>query len=472
MTDPAASSSPIGTRTAGGARSPSRIRRGVSGPRPNPSCCRGRATGSSMLPRPGCCRDTNSFRSSGDTTIWLQPSPMPGHMIVTDTNRDQARHWRGSQDTRGHTEPGGPDADVLTPTAADQRLAVFDDDADSRRSPSRTDRCRLLRRATASRSPIGPKTAPSGRSTATPLLRGGSAIMATHGRTHPPHDHRARLDDESLRLAAGTGSERRSIDQAVRITVDDEPPIDVTLDESSSRAARRSNPAGEQHQHDRHRDHGVAPGDPPRRSARRRRVRRDRPRTRADNRVDPAAHRRDRRTRASTDPPLCAGLHPLACRSHRPVAFGPRATPAPTIRAALAAHHGRQRNDAPGPACRRCRPRSTPRVGLGCGGPHRVGPRHRWRSTARAAAVDGDPTTAWMTPFDGAVGATLRFDELGSLGDSLVIDQPTEPPRRSPCSGSNATAPNRRPSKRARRPMPRGAASSTSRRAWPTRTAR
>ncbi len=46
-------------------------------------------------------------------------------LMVTDSNRDRAHHWRGSQDVVGHTEPGGPGDDVLVPTAADQRLAVF-----------------------------------------------------------------------------------------------------------------------------------------------------------------------------------------------------------------------------------------------------------------------------------------------------------------------------------------------------------
>ncbi len=46
-------------------------------------------------------------------------------VIVTDANRDRAHHWRGSQDVHGHTEPGGPDDDVLVPTAADQRLDLF-----------------------------------------------------------------------------------------------------------------------------------------------------------------------------------------------------------------------------------------------------------------------------------------------------------------------------------------------------------
>ena len=49
-------------------------------------------------------------------------------VIITDSNRDRAHHWRGSQDVHGHTEPGGPGIDVLTPTAADQRLGVFSAD--------------------------------------------------------------------------------------------------------------------------------------------------------------------------------------------------------------------------------------------------------------------------------------------------------------------------------------------------------
>ncbi len=49
-------------------------------------------------------------------------------VVVTDSNRDRAHHWRGSQDVHGHTEPGGPDDDVLEPTVADQRLDLFGDD--------------------------------------------------------------------------------------------------------------------------------------------------------------------------------------------------------------------------------------------------------------------------------------------------------------------------------------------------------
>jgi arabinofuranan 3-O-arabinosyltransferase len=46
-------------------------------------------------------------------------------VVVTDSNRDRATHWRGSQDVSGLTETGGPESDVTRFTSADQRLAVF-----------------------------------------------------------------------------------------------------------------------------------------------------------------------------------------------------------------------------------------------------------------------------------------------------------------------------------------------------------
>ncbi len=63
--------------------------------------------------------------SDADRTSQLQAGTP---LVVTDSNRDRAHHWRGSQDVHGHTEPGGPDDDVLVATNADQRLAVFERD--------------------------------------------------------------------------------------------------------------------------------------------------------------------------------------------------------------------------------------------------------------------------------------------------------------------------------------------------------
>ena len=48
-------------------------------------------------------------------------------VIVTDSNRDRAHQWRGTQDVVGFTETGGPGTDVLQRDTADQRLPVFAD---------------------------------------------------------------------------------------------------------------------------------------------------------------------------------------------------------------------------------------------------------------------------------------------------------------------------------------------------------
>ena len=45
--------------------------------------------------------------------------------LLTDSNRDRAHQWRGSQDVWGFTETGGPDSDVLRFDPQDARLPVF-----------------------------------------------------------------------------------------------------------------------------------------------------------------------------------------------------------------------------------------------------------------------------------------------------------------------------------------------------------
>jgi arabinofuranan 3-O-arabinosyltransferase len=47
-------------------------------------------------------------------------------VILTDSNRDRAHQWRGTQDVVGFTETGGAESDVLRPDTADQRLPVFE----------------------------------------------------------------------------------------------------------------------------------------------------------------------------------------------------------------------------------------------------------------------------------------------------------------------------------------------------------
>jgi len=62
--------------------------------------------------------------------------PVP-QLVITDSHRDQARHWRSSQDTLGFTESDSPESDLLRFDDGDERLPIFDgaterelDDAD------------------------------------------------------------------------------------------------------------------------------------------------------------------------------------------------------------------------------------------------------------------------------------------------------------------------------------------------------
>ena len=60
-----------------------------------------------------------------------QPEATPALVVLTDTNRDRAHHWRSSQDVTGYTETGGPEPDALQIDEGDQRLPVFGPVADA-----------------------------------------------------------------------------------------------------------------------------------------------------------------------------------------------------------------------------------------------------------------------------------------------------------------------------------------------------
>ncbi|MEY4605993.1 MAG: hypothetical protein RLY45_753 [Actinomycetota bacterium] len=51
-------------------------------------------------------------------------------LIVTDSNRDRAHHWRSSQDVTGFTERGGPAGDLIGDNGADRLLPVFGESPD------------------------------------------------------------------------------------------------------------------------------------------------------------------------------------------------------------------------------------------------------------------------------------------------------------------------------------------------------
>ena len=52
-------------------------------------------------------------------------------VVVTDSNRDRAAQWRGSQDTSGMTESGGQSNDGARPDDSAQRLPIFTSSADT-----------------------------------------------------------------------------------------------------------------------------------------------------------------------------------------------------------------------------------------------------------------------------------------------------------------------------------------------------
>ncbi len=189
-----------------------------------------------MQPPPGLISGEEAVRYSGSlTTDELAEALGDARaLIVTDTNRDQARHWRGSQDVRGHTEPGGPGDDVLDPTAADQRLDVFPDVADNQTVAVQ------VGPVTATASSYGEPFAYRPEDRAFFAIDGdpGTAWrVADHG---DPIGERIRLDVDddqaevtSIRLLQPTPRATPWTISTVSITVDAQAPISVVLDDSS-----------------------------------------------------------------------------------------------------------------------------------------------------------------------------------------------------------------------------------------------
>jgi arabinofuranan 3-O-arabinosyltransferase len=74
-------------------------------------------------------------------------------ILLTDSNRDRAHQWRGSQDVWGFTEAGGPSVDVLRFDPQDARLPVFTEERAAEQTIARSDG--LTVQATSYGSPIG-----------------------------------------------------------------------------------------------------------------------------------------------------------------------------------------------------------------------------------------------------------------------------------------------------------------------------
>jgi arabinofuranan 3-O-arabinosyltransferase len=355
-------------------------------------------------------------------------------LIITDTNRDQARHWRGSQDTRGHTEPGGPDDDVLTSTAADQRLEAFRDDPDVQTIAIQDGPVRAIA------SSYGEPFAYRPEDRAVMAVDGDPATawrVADHG---DPIGERIRLTitadgaaSSSVRLLqAPRALGARSI-ETVRITVDRAAPLDVVLDQRSH-------------------DGGQLVELPP---------------AATGSTIDIEITGVEAGTSASAAgvagvgfAEIDLGLGSTTEWIRPPVdgltmsAAGDASTPLAVVFTRLRADPTDPWRDDPErsifrrfelPDDRVMDATATLRIDRRASdadldallAPAIVGtpPIASSRITGGVAqrgvaAADGDPSTAWMTRFDEAVGSSLRFEGLGPLGDTLVIDQqaPTSSP--------------------------------------------
>jgi arabinofuranan 3-O-arabinosyltransferase len=72
----------------------------------------------------GLLHGDEAVRYAADTAT-NRTGGAPSRVILTDSNRDRAHHWRSSQDVTGFTERGTATSDVIHPDEADQRLPVF-----------------------------------------------------------------------------------------------------------------------------------------------------------------------------------------------------------------------------------------------------------------------------------------------------------------------------------------------------------
>ncbi len=152
-------------------------------------------------------------------------------IIVTDTNRDRAHHWRGSQDVVGLTEDDDPSSpDVLREDPADERIPVFADGAD----PTVAVQVGPVRaRATAYGEPFAyrPENRPFMAVDGDP-----STAWVVADRADPVGelirlDIAEPIDHLTLRQPAGAGAVRHV--GHVSIEVDDRPALDVELDDRS-----------------------------------------------------------------------------------------------------------------------------------------------------------------------------------------------------------------------------------------------
>jgi arabinofuranan 3-O-arabinosyltransferase len=353
-------------------------------------------------------------------------------LIVTDTNRDQAHHWRGSQDVRGHTESGGADTDVLVSTSADQRLDVFgaDGDTDADQQTIAIQDGPVTAIASAYGEPFAYR--PEDRAV---MAIDGDPTTAWRVDDHgDPVGERILLTiddaidrsvDRLILHQAPTPRGGRSI-ATVRITVAGQPALEVELTPASFE------PSGQLIEIPPARGGeaidveitAIAPGEVPL----------------AASLAGVGFSEIDLGLGATTEyvrPPV-DGLDAVDAQTPLALLFTRwrtdpsdpwRADPEPELRRRFPIPSERTVDTT---VTLRLDRRATDADLAALLDPGSVVPIASSRVTGGvrqrgAATIDGDSTTAWVTGFDEAVGARLTFPELGVLGPALLVDQPSGP---------------------------------------------
>ncbi len=156
----------------------------------------------------------------------------PALVILTDSNRDRAHHWRSSQDVIGFTESGGAEGGVLRPDEADQRLPVFGLEPDPSDQTTATLDGGLTVRASSYGEPFAyrPEQRPAMAVDGDP-----STAWVVGDRTDPVGEFiTASSTNGTLTLLQPPHSDATRRITTVRITTATaSAPIDVTLDDSS-----------------------------------------------------------------------------------------------------------------------------------------------------------------------------------------------------------------------------------------------
>jgi len=345
-------------------------------------------------------------------------------VIVTDSNRDRAHHWRGSQDVHGHTEPGGPDDDVLEATAADQRLELFDRDDPALQTVAEQDGP-VRARASSYGEPFAYR--PEDR--AVMAIDGDPDTAWSVGDHGAPVGERIRLDVDQ------PGSDTVTFHQipplpggrtitSVRLTIDDDQTLDVDLGPQSVSADGQAlvDPAFRSMQSLEVELTGVSDGDAAVAAARS---------GVGFTEIDLGRGATTEVIRLPLDATNAAGDTPLALVMTR-LRTDPtnrwRSDPEPNLVRSFTLDSERQFETAVtlrlDPDASDSAVAALVAAATSTGAP--VADRRLDGSIeARgAAAADDDEASAWVTPFDGAIGATLGFDTTEPLRTFEMV-QPT-----------------------------------------------